>query len=179
MHDQWYFASEHIPDGLYLIEAIHSHKFITFTPERSTLVQQDQNQQNDSETQVFEIQHIGYHDYIIRHHLTGLVLTVHNGSPTPCAPIVLCRSMGVRTPYQTVTFERANNQSDDYLIFLKHTRMVIDIDGGSQSSNARLLQFPQKKTNTFEQFNQRFRLHPFLDQTSSQSPIVIPSEYFR
>ena len=87
--------------------------------------------------------------------------------------------MGVRTPYQTVTFERMNHQSDDYLIFLKHTRMVIDIDGGSQSSNARLLQFPQKKANTFEQFNQRFRLHHFPDQTSPQLSIPIPPEYFR
>ncbi|CAF0717311.1 unnamed protein product [Adineta steineri] len=179
MHDQWYFASENIPDGLYLIESIHSGKFITFTPERSTLVQQDQNLQNDGETQVFEIQHIGYHDYVIRHHLTGLVLTVHNGSPTPCAPIVLCRSMGIRTPYQTVNFERSNNQSDDFIIYLKHTRMVIDIDGGSQSSNARLLQFPQKKNNSFEQLNQRFRLHPVVDRTSQQSPIIIPDEFFR
>lgn len=39
----WCFQSEYIPDGLYLIEAVHSNKFITFTPERSTLVQQEQN----------------------------------------------------------------------------------------------------------------------------------------
>jgi hypothetical protein len=87
--------------------------------------------------------------------------------------------MGIRAPYQTVNFERSNNQSDDFIIFLKHTRMVIDIDGGSQSSNARLLQFPQKKNNSFEQFNQRFRLHPIVDRTSQQSTIVIPTEFFR
>jgi len=145
MHDHWYLGSERIPDGLYLIEAIHSGKFITFTPERSTLVQQDQNLENDGETQVFEVQHIGYRDYIIRHHLTGLVLTVHNGSPSPCAPIVLCRYMGSRTPYQTVNFERSTSTNDDYIIFVKHSRMVIDIDNGSQSSNARLLQLPYKK----------------------------------
>jgi hypothetical protein len=45
MHDQWYLASEYIPDGLYLIEVVHSKKLITFTPERSTLVQQDRNPQ--------------------------------------------------------------------------------------------------------------------------------------
>jgi hypothetical protein len=179
MHDQWYLASERIPDGLYLIEVVHSKKLITFTPERSTLVQQDRNPQNESETQVFEIQHIGYRDYIIRHHLTGLVLTVHNGSPSPCAPIVLCRSMGVRTPYQTVNFERSDNQSDDFLIFLKHTRMVIDIDGGSHSSNARLLQFPQKKNNSLDQPNQRFRLRPYIDPINQQSTIIIPTEFFR
>ncbi|CAF3022006.1 unnamed protein product [Rotaria socialis] len=178
MHDQWFLASEHIPDGLYLIEVLHSGKFITFTPERSTLVQQDQNVQNEAETQVFEIQHIGYRDYIIRHHLTGLILTVHNGSPSPCAPIILGRSMGVRTPYQTVNFERSSSQSDDFIIFLKHTRMVLDIDGGSQSSNARLLQFPQKKNNNLEQFTQRFRLHPIVDHTT-QPTIIIPAEYIR
>lgn len=177
MHDQWYFSSEKIPEGLYLIEAIHSGKFITFSPERSTLVQQEQNTENQSESQLFEIQHVGYRDYIIRHHLTGLVLTVHNGSPTPCAPIVLCRYLGRRTPYQTVNFERAHSQTNDLLIFVKHTRMVIDIDGGSQNSNARLLQFPQKKTN-FDQSNQRFRLHPISDQTSERQS-SIPTEYFR
>ncbi len=57
--------------------------------------------------------------------------------------------------------------------------MVIDIDGGSQNSNARLLQFPQKKNNSFEQFNQRFRLHPIVDRTSQQSTIDIPTEFFR
>lgn len=87
--------------------------------------------------------------------------------------------MGVRTPYQTVNFERSNNQSDDFIIFLKHTRMVLDIDGGSQSSNARLLQFPQKKTNNFEQLIQRFRLHPIVDRTNQQPTIIIPAEYFR
>ncbi|CAF0762208.1 unnamed protein product [Rotaria sp. Silwood1] len=179
MHDQWYLASERIPDGLYLIEVLHSGKYITFTPERSTLVQQDRNVQNEAETQVFEIQHIGYRDYIIRHHLTGLVLTVHNGSPSPCAPIVLCRSMGVRTPYQTVNFERSNNQSDDFIIFLKHTRMVLDIDGGSQSTNARLLQFPQKKNNNFEPSTQHFRLHQIVDCTNQQPTVIIPVEYFR
>lgn len=179
MRDQWYFSSEHIPEGLYLIEALHSGKFITFTPERSTLVQQDQNLQNEGETQVFEIQHIGYRDYIIRHHLTGLILTVHNGSFSPCAPVVLGRSMGVRTTYQTVNFERSNNQSDDFIIFIKHTRMVLDIDSGSQSSNARLLQFPYKKNNNFDQFNQRFRLHPIVHHTNQQSTIIIPDEYFR
>ncbi len=51
--------------------------------------------------------------------------------------------------------------------------MVIDIDGGSQNSNARLLQFPQKKTN-FDQTHQRFRLHPIIDQQQS----TIPAEYF-
>jgi len=177
MHDQWYFASEQIPEGLYLIEAVHSGKFITFTPERSTLVQQEQNIDNESESQIFEIQHIGYRDYIIRHHLTGLVLTVHNGSPSPCAPIVLCRFLGNRTPYQTVNFERSNNQSNDFIIFIKHTRMVIDIDGGSQNSNARLLQFPQKKTN-FDQTNQRFRLHPVIDHNNHQQS-TIPTEYIR
>ena len=86
--------------------------------------------------------------------------------------------MGLRTPYQTVNFERAKSDSDDYLIFLKNTRMVIDIDGSSQSSNARLLQFPQKKTN-FDQQNQRFRLHPIIDRTSESSTIIIPAEYIR
>jgi hypothetical protein len=97
-----------------------------------------------------------------------------SGSPTPCAPIVLCRYLGARTPYQTVNFERSNNQSNDLIIFIKHTRMVIDIDGGSQHSNARLLQFPQKKTN-LDQLNQRFRLHPIVNQQQS----TIPPEYFR
>lgn len=87
--------------------------------------------------------------------------------------------MGVRTPYQTVNFERTNNQSDDFTIFLKHTRMVLDIDGGSQSSNARLLQFPQKKNNSSEQFTQRFRLHPIIDRTNQQPSVIIPAEYFR
>jgi hypothetical protein len=84
--------------------------------------------------------------------------------------------MGSRTPYQTVNFERSNNQTHDMLIFLKHTRMVIDVDGGSHSSNARLLQFPQKKTN-FDQTNQRFRLHPVIDNNTKQS--TVPAEYFR
>lgn len=179
MHDLWYLASEYIPDGLYLIEAVHSKKLITFTPERSTLVQQDRNSQHESETQVFEIQHIGYRDYIIRHHLTGLILTVHNGSPSPCAPIVLCRSMGVRTPFQTVNFERSDSESDDFIIFLKHTRMVIDIDGGSHSSNARLLQFPQKKISPHDQSSQRFRLRPYHIPNSQQTIVDIPREFFR
>ncbi|CAF1271315.1 unnamed protein product [Adineta steineri] len=178
MHDQWYFASEQIPEGLYLIEALQSGKFITFTPERSTLVQQDQNAENDNESQVFEIQHVGYRDFIIRHHLTGLVLTVHNASPSPCAPVVLSRYMGDRTPYQTVNFERSNNQSNDMIIFIKHTRMVIDIDGGSQSSNARLLQIPQKKNN-FDQTSQRFRLHPFINRRTQELTSTIPDEFFR
>jgi len=55
--------------------------------------------------------------------------------------------------------------------------MVIDIDGGSQNSNARLLQFPQKKTN-FDQTNQRFRLHPIIDRNNRQQS-TIPAEYFR
>jgi predicted enzyme involved in methoxymalonyl-ACP biosynthesis len=84
--------------------------------------------------------------------------------------------MGIRAPYQTVNFERSNNQTNDMIIFLKHTRMVVDIDGGSQSSNARLLQFPQKKNN-FDQTNQRFRLHPVIDSDTKQS--TIPDEYFR
>lgn len=178
MHDHWYLASERIPDGLYLIEAVHSRKFITFTPERSTLVQQDQNLENDGETQIFEIQHIGYRDYIIRHHVTGLVLTVHNGSAAQSAPIVLCRSMGARVPHQTVNFECYHPQSNDFLIFLKHTRMVIDVDGGSHSSNARLLQSPQRKTN-FDQPNQCFRLHPIVDRMTEVPTIVIPAEYIR
>ena len=65
----------------------------------------------------------------------------------------------------------------DLIIFLKHTRMVIDIDGGSQSSNARLLQFPQKKNN-FDQTNQRFRLHPVIDSNSIKQS-TIPVEYIR
>ncbi|CAF1323934.1 unnamed protein product [Rotaria sp. Silwood1] len=73
--------------------------------------------------------------------------------------------MGVRTPYKTVNFERSNNQSDDFIIFLKHKRMVIDIDG---------------KNNSFEQFNQHFRLHPYVDRTNNQQPIItIPAEFFR
>ena len=86
--------------------------------------------------------------------------------------------MGTRTPYQIVNFERSSHRSDDFLIFLKHTRMVVDVDGGSQNSNARLLQFPQKKTN-FDQPNQRFRLHPIVDRTSQQAMIVIPAEFIR
>ena len=86
--------------------------------------------------------------------------------------------MGLRIPYQTVNFERSHPQSDDFLIFVKHTRMVIDVDGGSQSSNARLLQFPQRKTN-FDQLHQRFRLHPIVDRTSDGPTIVIPAEYIR
>jgi hypothetical protein len=100
-----------------------------------------------------------------------------SGSPAPCAPIVLCRYLGSRTPYQTVNFERSNNQLNDFMIFIKHTRMVIDIDGGSQNSNARLLQFPQKKTN-FDQTNQRFRLHPIIDHNNQQQS-TIPAEYLR
>ncbi|CAF0817733.1 unnamed protein product [Rotaria sordida] len=178
MHDQWYLASEKIPEGFYVIEALHSGKFITFSPERSTLIQQDRNFENNSESQIFEIQHIGYRDYIIRHRSTGLVLTVHNGSPAPCAPIVLYRYMGPRTPYQIVNFERSNDQSNDLILFIKHTRMVIDIDGGSHSSNARLLQFPQKKNN-FNQINQRFRLHPIIDYHTQSTRITIPTEFFR
>ncbi len=87
--------------------------------------------------------------------------------------------MGVNTPYQTVNFERSDNQSDDFIIFLKHTRMVIDIDGGSHSSNARLLQFPQKKTNPLEQPNQRFRLRPYIDPINEQPTIIIPTAFFR
>jgi hypothetical protein len=87
--------------------------------------------------------------------------------------------MGVRTPYQTVNFERSNDQSDQFIIFLKHTRMVIDVDGGSHSSNARLLQFPQKKNNNFDQSNQYFRLLPYVDHTNPPSTIVIPTEFFR
>ena len=86
--------------------------------------------------------------------------------------------MGIRTPYQTVNFERSHPQSDDFLILLKHTRMVIDVDGGSQSSNARLLQFPQKKSN-FDQLHQRFRLHPIVDRTTEAPAIVIPAEFIR
>ena len=56
--------------------------------------------------------------------------------------------------------------------------MVLDIDGGSQNSNARLLQFPQKK-NSFGPANQRFRLHPIANQTSQQQQSYIPPEYFR
>ena len=93
-----------------------------------------------------------------------------SGSPTPCAPIVLCRYLGARIPYQTVNFERSN----DLIIFIKHTRMVFDIDSGSQHSNARLLQFPQKKTN-LDPTNQRFRLHPIADPQQS----TVPPEYFR
>lgn len=88
--------------------------------------------------------------------------------------------MGIRTPYQTVNFERSDSQSDDFIIFLKHTRMVIDIDGGTQSSNARLLQFPHKKTNNLDQPNQRFRLRPYIDPNNHQSPsVIIPTEFFR
>ena len=88
--------------------------------------------------------------------------------------------MGVRTPYQTVNFERSDSQSDDFIIFLKHTRMVIDIDGGTHSSNARLLQFPQKKTNNLDQANQRFRLRPYIDPNHRQPPpVIIPTEFFR
>ena len=86
--------------------------------------------------------------------------------------------MGIRTPYQTVNFERSDSESDEFIIFLKHTRMVIDIDGGSQSSNARLLQFPQKKNN-FNQINQRFRLHPVIDPHIQATTISIPTEFFR
>ncbi|CAF0875955.1 unnamed protein product [Adineta ricciae] len=178
MHDQWYFGSEQIPDGLYLIEVLQSGKFVTFSPERSTLVQQDQNLENDGESQIFEIQHIGYRDFIIRHHVTGFVLTVHNGSPSPCAPVVLCRYLGARTPYQTVNFERSNDQSNDMLIYIKHTRMVLDIDGGSQNSNARLLQVPLKKHNA-DQTAQRFRLHRVSEKISQQLTPTIPTEFFR
>ncbi len=87
--------------------------------------------------------------------------------------------MGARTPYQTVNFERTNNHSNDMMIYIKHTRMVIDIDGGSQSSNARLLQIPQKKNN-FDQTCQRFRLHPVVDHHTQQSTSPpIPVEFFR
>ena len=86
--------------------------------------------------------------------------------------------MGTRALYQTVNFERSHDHSDDFLIFLKHTRMVLDIDGSSQSSNARLLQYPQKKNN-FDQLNQRFRLHPIVNRTNQQLTINIPDEYFR
>ena len=74
-----------------------------------------------------------------------------------------------------MNFERVSSQSNDMIIFIKHTRMVVDIDGGSQNSNARLLQFPQKKTNS-DQVNQRFRLHPIID---SQQQISIPAGYIR
>ncbi|UJR10523.1 hypothetical protein I4U23_014726 [Adineta vaga] len=160
MHDQWYFASEQILE------------------DRSTLVQQDQNLENNGESQIFEIQHIGYRDFIIRHHLTGLVLTIHNGSPSPCAPVVLCRYMGTRTPYQTVNFERSNDQSNDMLIFVKHTRMVIDVDGGSQNSNARLLQTPLKKHNV-DHISQHFRLHRVNERIQQQITPTIPEEFFR
>jgi hypothetical protein len=86
--------------------------------------------------------------------------------------------MGLGTGYQTVNFERSHHQADDFLIFLKHNRMVIDVDGGSQSSNARLLQFPQKKNN-FDQAHQRFRLHPIIDRISESSNIRIPAEFIR
>lgn len=56
--------------------------------------------------------------------------------------------------------------------------MVVDIDGGSQSSNARVLQFPQKKNN-FNQPNQRFRLHPVVDRQVQQTAINIPPDFFR
>lgn len=101
-----------------------------------------------------------------------------SGSIAQSAPIVLCRSMGVRVPYQTVNFERSQPDSDDYIIFLKHTRMVIDVDGGSQSSNARLLQFPQRKT-SFDQLHQRFRLHRIVDRTNQAPTIVIPADFIR
>ena len=86
--------------------------------------------------------------------------------------------MGTRTSYQIVNFERSSHHLDDFVIFLKHTRMVVDVDGGSQNSNARLLQFPQKKTNV-DQPSQRFRLHPIVDRTSQQALIVIPAEFIR
>lgn len=74
-----------------------------------------------------------------------------------------------------MNFERVNNQSNDLIMLIKHTRMVVDIDGGSLNSNARLLQYPQKKNN-FEQVNQRFRLRPIID---SQQEISIPAGYIR
>lgn len=101
-----------------------------------------------------------------------------SGSPSPCAPIVLCRYMGARTPYQTVNFERTNSPSNDMLIFVKHTRMVIDIDGGSQNSNARLLQVPHKK-HIVDQTMQRFRLHPIGAQLAQQLSPTVPAEFFR
>ena len=48
-----FVKSEEIPEGLYLIEAVHSGKFITFSPDRSTLVQQDQNTEVSEEDRVF------------------------------------------------------------------------------------------------------------------------------
>jgi len=87
--------------------------------------------------------------------------------------------MGVRTPFQTVNFERSDSESDDFIIFLKHTRMVIDIDGGSHSSNARLLQFPQKKISPHDQSSQRFRLRPYHIPNSQQTIVDIPREFFR
>ena len=41
-------------------------------------------------------------------------------------------------PNQTVNFERSNNQSDGSIIFIKHNRMVVDVDGRSQNSNVYL-----------------------------------------
>lgn len=91
---------------------------------------------------------------------------------------MLGRYLGPRTPYQIVNFERSNEQSNDFIIFVKHTRMVIDVDGGSQNSNARILQFPHKK-NHFTQTNQRFRLHRVIDHRMQQEMHNIPAEFFR
>lgn len=101
-----------------------------------------------------------------------------SASPSPCAPIVLHRYLGRGTPSQIVNFERMNDRSDDYYIFLKHTRMVMDIDAGSRNPNARLLQYPLKQ-HLPNQPNQCFRLHRIVDHSQRMAIEQIPQALFR
>lgn len=114
----------------------------------------------------------------LNHPFQFVVFFFPSGSPSPCAPIVLGRPLNDVTPYQTVNFERPDHQSTDWLIFLKHTRMVIDIDGGSLSSNARLVQYPQKRS-SHDLSHQRFRLHPVADRRLQGSRQSIPRDFIR
>ncbi|CAF0724499.1 unnamed protein product [Didymodactylos carnosus] len=145
--------SEFIPDGLYSFEAVHSLKFLTYSPERSTIVQQAPSS-TDNESQYFYIQHIGYNDYIIREYRTGYVFSVQHGSLHQNAPIILNRFTDKNTLYQIFNFELANPTTNEYFIFVKHTRMVLDIEGENQNSFAKLTQNSQHK-----KANQRFILH--------------------
>ncbi|CAF1127787.1 unnamed protein product, partial [Didymodactylos carnosus] len=163
--------SEFISDGLYAIEAVHSSKFLTHSAERSIIVQQTQSL-TDSESQCFYIQHIGYNDYIIQEYRTGYMLSVQHGSLHQNAPIVLNRFVDRNTLCQIFNFELAKPKTNEYFIFVKHTRMVFDIEDGNQNSYAKLIQYSQHK-----KANQRFIFHRVNRPTNSL--IAIPLEYIR
>ncbi len=105
---EWHERSVEMTEGLYEIENVFGHKFLTNQVQNSGICVSNTGL---LERRIFRLEHVRYREYRLRHYQSNTTLCIYQQSLNNEAPLVLDSNID-----QTFTFESVDDNNSEHYI---------------------------------------------------------------